>query len=45
MINKRLTSIEMKIFGRTAGYNLIDHNRNEEILEELKIEPVDEKLK
>jgi len=33
----------MKFFGRTAGYNLFDHKRNEEILEELKIELVDEK--
>jgi hypothetical protein len=30
---KRLTSLEMKIFW-TAGYNLFEHNRNEEILEE-----------
>jgi len=31
-----LTSNEMKFFGRTAGYTLFDHKRNEEILEEFK---------
>ena len=40
---KKMTSIEMKFF-RTAGYTLLDHRRNEEILEELKAEPADEKL-
>jgi hypothetical protein len=34
----------MKFFRRTAGYNLFDQKRNEEILEELKVEPADEKL-
>jgi hypothetical protein len=34
----------MKFFRRTAGYTIFDHKRNEEILEELKIETVDEKL-
>jgi len=38
---KRLTSIEMKFF-RTTGNTLFDYKRNEEILEELKVEPVDE---
>jgi len=38
---KRLTSNEMKIFIRTAGYTLFDHTRDEEILEGLKVEPVD----
>jgi len=33
----------MKFFRRTADYTLLDHKRNEEILEELKVEPVDEK--
>jgi hypothetical protein len=32
------------IFFITAGYTLLDHKKNEEILEELKVEPVDEKL-
>jgi hypothetical protein len=30
---------------RIAGYTLFDHKRNEDILEELKVEPVDEKLR
>jgi len=41
---KPLTSVEMKSFRRTAGYTLFDHKSNEEILEEFKIEPADEKL-
>ena len=28
-----------------GGYTLIDHIRNEEILEQLKVEPVDKKLR
>jgi hypothetical protein len=43
--NERLTSIEIKFFRRRAGYTLFEHKRNEEILEELKVEPVDEKLR
>jgi hypothetical protein len=35
----------MKFFRRTAGYTLFDHKRNEEILEELKVEPVHGKRK
>ena len=42
---KRLTTMEMKFFRRGAGYTLFDHKRDEEILEELKVEPVDEKLR
>jgi hypothetical protein len=42
---KRLISVEIKFFRRREGYILFDHERNEEILEELKVEPVDEKLK
>jgi len=38
-----MMSVEIKLFIRTAGYTLFDHKRNEEILEELKVEPVDEK--
>jgi hypothetical protein len=41
----RLTSGEMKFFRRTAEYALFDHKRDEEILEELKVEPVGEKLR
>jgi len=33
----------MKFF-RTAGYTPFDDRRNEEILQELKVKPVDEKL-
>jgi hypothetical protein len=32
-------------FGGTGGYTLLDHKRNSEILVELKVETVDEKLK
>ena len=35
----------MIFFRRIAGYTLFDHKRNEDILEELKVEPVDEKLR
>jgi len=45
LYKKRLTSIEMKFFRRTAGYTILDRNRNEEILEELKVEPADENLR
>ena len=42
---KRLTSVEKKFFRRTAEYTLFDNKRNDDILEELKAEPVDEKLR
>jgi hypothetical protein len=42
---KKKTSTEMKFFRRTAGYTLFDHQRNEEVLEEMKVKPVDEKLR
>jgi hypothetical protein len=35
------TSAEIKFFRRRVGYTLLDHKRNEEILEELKVELVD----
>jgi hypothetical protein len=35
----------MKCFKRTARDTLYDHTSNKEILEELKVEPVDEKLR
>ena len=35
----------MKFFRRTAGYTIFDHKRKEEFLEELKEEPVHEKLR
>jgi hypothetical protein len=34
----------MKCFRRTAGYTLFDRKGNEEMLEELRVEPVDKKL-
>jgi hypothetical protein len=33
----------MNFFSTTNGYNLFGHERFEEILEELKVEPVSEK--
>ena len=41
---KRLTSIEMKFF-RTAGYTLFDHKGMNKFWIELKVEPVNEKLR
>lgn len=35
----------VNIFKRAAGYTLLDHKKNEEILEELRVEPVDENLR
>jgi hypothetical protein len=40
-----LTSVEITFLKRTAEYTLFDHKRSEEILEDLKVEPVDEKLR
>jgi hypothetical protein len=41
-----VTSVEVKFFRRPAGHTLLDiHTRDEEILEEFKVEPVDEKLR
>jgi hypothetical protein len=34
----------MKFMRRTAGYSLLDHRRNENILEELQVDPVEKKL-
>jgi hypothetical protein len=34
----------MKYLRRTAGYTLLDHKINKEILEELHITPLEEKL-
>jgi len=44
-VKKKLTSVEIKFFRRRAGYTLFDHKRNEEILEKLKVKPVEEKLR
>jgi hypothetical protein len=42
---KRLAQIGMKFLRRTAGYTDFDLKRNEEILEDLKVEPDDEELR
>jgi hypothetical protein len=34
----------MKFMGHTAGNSLSDHTRNEDILEDLKVDPVEKKL-
>jgi hypothetical protein len=34
----------MKYLQRTAGYTLLNHKRNEEILEELHVTPLEDKL-
>jgi hypothetical protein len=40
----RLRTAEMKYLRRTAGYTLLDHKWNEEMLEELHVIPLEEKL-
>jgi hypothetical protein len=40
---RRLKTAEMKFMKHTAGYNLLDHRRKD-ILEELLVEPVKNKL-
>jgi hypothetical protein len=37
--------MQMKFFQKNILYKLSDHKRNTDILEELKVEPVDEKLR
>jgi len=44
MNKEQLTSTEIKFFRRTIGYTLLDHKRNE-LLEELKVQPFDKKLR
>jgi hypothetical protein len=43
LLVKKLASIEMKFFRRTARYTLFYYKRNDEILKEFKVEPVDKK--
>ena len=43
--NNRLTSTEMKFFRTAARNTLHEYKSNEEILEELEVESVDEKLR
>jgi hypothetical protein len=40
---KKAKTVEMKSMWLTAGYSLLDHRRNEDILEELKGDPVENK--
>ena len=40
-----MTPAEMKLSRRTAGCTLLDRKRKEEIVEELKVKPVDKKLR
>jgi hypothetical protein len=40
----RLQIAESKYLRRAAGYTLLDHKRKEEILEELHVTPLEEKL-
>jgi hypothetical protein len=37
---KGLQAAEMKFMRKTAGFTILDHKRNEELLENLKVEPV-----
>jgi hypothetical protein len=39
-----LRTAELKYLRRTAGYTLLNHKRNEEILEELHVTPLEENL-
>ena len=39
-----MITIEIKFFRRRAGFTLFNHKSNEEILEELKVEPGEETL-
>jgi hypothetical protein len=40
----RLKTEEMISMKRTVGYSLLDSRRNEDILEEFKLDPVEKKL-
>jgi hypothetical protein len=40
----RFRTAETKYLRRTAGYTLLSHKRNEEILEELHVAPLEDKL-
>jgi hypothetical protein len=40
---RRLKTAEMKFMGHTTGYSLLDHRRNEDVLE-LKVNSVENKL-
>ncbi|KAJ4434195.1 hypothetical protein ANN_22743 [Periplaneta americana] len=40
----RLRAAEKKYLRRTAGYTLLDHKRNEDILQKLNMQPLEEKV-
>jgi hypothetical protein len=40
----RLTTSEMKFLRKTAGYTLMDHKQNEEIIKELQVAPIINKI-
>jgi hypothetical protein len=40
----RLKKTEIEFMRRTAGWSLLDHRRNEDVLEELKIDSTEKKL-
>jgi hypothetical protein len=42
---KQLTSIEMTVFRTATRNTLLDHKRNQAILEDMKVESDDEKLR
>jgi hypothetical protein len=39
---QRPTTAEMKFMRRTAGYSVLDHMRNKQILDKMKVTPVTE---
>jgi hypothetical protein len=39
-VKARITEVEMKFLRKTANYTLYDHKRNQDIIQELKKEPV-----
>jgi hypothetical protein len=41
---RKLRTAEMKFMRLTAGYSLLDHRRNEDILEEIKVHRVEKQL-
>jgi hypothetical protein len=41
---RRLKTAKIKFMRRRAGYSLLDYRRNEDILEELTVNPVEKKL-
>jgi hypothetical protein len=41
--HKWLQTAEMKYLRRTAGYTLLNHKRNKEILEQLHVTPLEDK--